>query len=286
MKILITGINGFVGPHLKEELIQNNHEVLGTDITEAEIVDHQADILDKESISKIIQETSPDAIIHLAAQSSVKKSFDDPELTKKINVEGTKNLLEAAPRTKTLIVSSAEVYGTPTTIPITEDAKLKPTSPYGESRVEQEALAKEHNNIIIARSFNHTGPGQQPNFVCSDWAKQIAENQETVKVGDLNLERDISDVRDVVRAYRLLLEKAQPGIYNVCSGQSYKLSKILDILTEGRNISTEQDPSKLRKVDIPILQGDHTKLTKETSWKPEIPIEQTLKDLREYWQQQ
>jgi GDP-4-dehydro-6-deoxy-D-mannose reductase len=250
------------------------------------------------AVQNIIAEIKPDLIFHLAAQSSVEKSFKQPELTYKINVEGTNNifasLINCNIKPRVLIVSSADVYGTPDKLPITEEAELHPSSPYAESRVEQEQISRRYYEeygipVIIARSFHHTGPGQRAEFVCSNFAKQISEiekgAQPIIKVGNLQIKRDFSDVRDVVEAYRLLMEKGAAGeIYNVCSGKSYALREVLDILIKMTSISVkiEQEASRTRKHDAPDWRGDNSKLL-ALGWNPSIPFETTLKDLLDYW---
>jgi len=307
MKSLITGISGFVGPHLAEHLLNNKHEVFGVDITKKKIenvISYQTDILDREGLFSVINEIRPDYVFHLAAQSSVKKSFEQPELTRKINVEGTKNLLDSILNAKisptALIVSSAQIYGIPKRIPITEQHPLNPQSPYAKSRLEQEKLtleySKEHNmKIVIARSFNHTGPGQSEEFVCSDFAKQIVEIEKglrkpLIKVGNLEAKRDFTDVRDIVKGYLLALEKGKVGErYNLCSGKAYSIEEILYMLikeSECKDIKVRKDPKKMRHSDIPILLGDNSKFRKQTGWKPKIQIEQTLSDILEYWRKQ
>jgi GDP-4-dehydro-6-deoxy-D-mannose reductase len=295
MKALITGINGFVGPHLKQHLVNNGFEVFGTDISNGELVDYSVDLLDKQVVYDLISKVIPDFIFHLAAQSSVKLSFIKPELTREINVTGTKNLLDAVksivPDSRILVVGSADVYGVPDETPLTESSKLNPISPYGKSRLEQEKLALSYGlNLVISRSFTHTGPGQKPIFVCSDFAKQIAEiengKEAVINVGNIDVKRDFMDVRDIVKAYLLALEKCNFNeVYNICSGNTYSIREILDILlsmTE-KQIKVEEDPTKLRKNDILLMEGNNSKFIEATGWKAEIPFEKTLKDLLDYW---
>jgi GDP-4-dehydro-6-deoxy-D-mannose reductase len=304
-KAFITGINGFVGKHLVNFLLSKEFEVFGIDISDNfegdnRVKYYKANILDLDKLKQIIDEIKPKHIFHLAGFSSVKKSFEQPELCKKINISGTKNLLdsilEANINPKILIISSADVYGIPKSVPIPETAELNPISPYGESRKEQEELCREYMEklqIIISRSFPHIGPGQQPIFVASDFAKQIAEieqgkKESIIKVGNLEAKRDFTDARDVVKAYFLVLEKGQPReIYNVCSGNTYLIKDILNILLSLAKvkITVEQDPTKMRPSDIPILQGDNSKFVNQTGWHPEIPIEKTLKDILDYWRE-
>ncbi len=292
---LITGINGFVGPYLKAHLEEKGIQVTGTDIHPGKGVDVPADIQDKVAISKLISELKPDFIFHLAAQSSVKLSWEQPELTRKVNIEGTKNLLDAVIaakiKPKILLVSSADVYGIPTKLPLTEESLLSPVSPYGESRLEQEKLALSyHFPIIISRSFTHTGPGQKPIFVCSDFAKQVVEVElglrKEVSTGDLSIKRDIIDVRDMVKAYLLAVQKGKPkDIFNICGGKSFSLKEILDkiISMSSKPIPIKAEPGKIRKQDIPHILGDNSKFCKATGWKPRIPLEQTLKEMVRGW---
>jgi GDP-4-dehydro-6-deoxy-D-mannose reductase len=301
MKALITGIDGFVGPYLEKFLISNDIRTFGTFLqSNIQKENHfQMDITNKEEVFNIIKKISPDLIFHLAGFSSVSRSFEQPDLCRKINVEGTRNILDAVVKlklnTKIIVVSSSEVYGTPLSTPMKENHPLNPSSPYGRSRVEQESVCadyvKKYNIfIVVSRSFNHTGPGQQPFFVVPGFAKQIVDiekgKQQNIKVGNLEAVRDFTDVRDVVRAYYLLATKGRKGeVYNVCSGNGYLISWILKTLLglSKVKIAVEKDPEKLRPSDIPVLQGDNSKLTEETGWKPEIDFKKTLKDVLDYF---
>ncbi len=334
MKAFITGISGFVGKYLAEHLLRNGFEVYGIDRKGAEIKGCKTevcDILDKEKLAAAVESAKPDAIFHLAALSSVSKSFEAAKETKKVNVEGTRNLLDAVAEAKIspviLVISSLQIYGKPDRLPIKEDARLRPASPYAESKAEQERLCREYSEmsetatrsaqgnravsehaqntprarardsfdkkklkIIISRSFNHTGPGQSADFVWPSFAKQIAEieagKRKELNVGNLDVERDFSDVRDIARAYLLAVQKCKPGeIYNICSGKAYNIGKMLDVM---KSFSTEKvkvavDSARVRKEDVPVLYGDNTKFAKATGWKPKIPFEKTLKDILEYW---
>ena len=306
MKALITGMSGFVGPFLRKSLSKNGYAVYGLDRQNPK-KDKKikiCDITDSEAVEKVIADIKPDAIFHLAGQSSVEKSWSIPEETHKINVEGTSNLLGAVVNSKLsskiLIISSADVYGQQDKLPITEDAVLHPWSPYAESRVEQEQIAlrfyeKYDLHITIARSFHHTGPGQSPPFVMPSFAKQIADIEKekqkpVIKVGNLAVERDIADVRDVVEAYRILMEKGEAGhIYNVCSGRKVSIGWVLDHLRslskETTNVTVQKDNSLMRKNDVDVAWGDNSKL-RELGWNTTIPLEQTLKDLLTYWREQ
>lgn len=305
MRAFITGISGFAGKYLAERLLRNGFEVYGIDRQASPIEGcsvEACDILDKEKLMATIERIKPDAVFHLAAISSVSKSFEAAAETKKVNVEGTRNLFDAIVAAKIspkiLVISSLQIYGKPDRLPITEDAQLRPASPYAESKAEQEKLCREYSEkkklkIIISRSFNHTGPGQSAEFVWPSFAKQIAEieagKRTELNVGNLDVERDFSDVRDIAKAYLLAIKKCKPGeTYNICSGKPYNIGKMLDVLKSysKAKIKIVSDSSRVRKADVPVLYGDNSKFAKATGWKPEIPFEKTLKDVLEYWRKQ
>jgi len=300
LKCLITGINGFVGQYLSSYLTENHYEVFGFDNNSNYSFDNEylynINILNHNDVKKIISKIEPDYVFHLAGFSSVKRSFLNPELTLEINVKGTNNLLDAIKYSKCnpriLIVSSAEVYGIPQYIPIDEKHPLNPNSPYAESRVKQEKLCGCYSlDIVISRSFNHIGPKQQPIFVCSSFAKQIAEIEAGIKdpiisVGNIDAQRDFTDVRDMVVAYELALTNCEKGeLYNICSGITYRIATILQTLLKESEIDIQvfRDKNLYRPSDIPILQGENTKFKKATSWEPRITIDQTLKEIYRYW---
>jgi GDP-4-dehydro-6-deoxy-D-mannose reductase len=296
MKVLITGASGFVGPYLRRAMERQGHQLLGLDRTGHSNNTVKADILDLAQLKKVFNDFKPAAIAHLAGFSSVQDSWDKPELVRSINVDGTKNILEAAVSTglkpRVLIVSSAEVYGEPKKLPMTESHPLQPGNPYAQSRVKQEELALSYDlPIIIARSFNHTGPGQRPIAVLSIFAKQIAEIEagqadNTFTVGNIEVRRDFTDVRDVVMAYSVIIEKGKPReIYNICSGNSYSIKYLLDELISlaTKDIQYAVDKSKFRPTDITELKGDYSKINKELGWQPQIPIKITLADLLNFW---
>lgn len=300
-KVLITGMSGFVGPYLKSELESHGYEVFGLDRGSSSGIEsdgvYLGDITDFEFVEKVIQEIMPNEIYHLAGFSSVKKSFEQPELAMKINVEGTRNVLEAVrkfcPNTKVLIVSSSDIYGAPKIIPIRESESVQATSPYSASRIAQEKLVDEYKDlyIVISRSFNHTGPGQTDTFVLADFTKQVVEiemglKEPVIHTGDLEITRDFSDVRDVVRAYYELLQKGKRGqIYNVGSGIGYNLSDLLmKIITlSGLDILVKKDPDKVRPIDIPELVANISKISADTGWIPVYSIDKTIEDLLHYW---
>ena len=300
MKALVTGIGGFVAPYLAEHLKGRGFEVFGADKSIKEDKNNFAvDLTDAKRVYEVIDKVKPDCVFHLAAISSVKLGDKFPELAFNVNVNGTKNIMEAVIKSKIdpkiLITSTADVYGIPKKTPLTEEHPLNPISIYAKSKLEQEKIAlayfKNKNlKVIISRSFTHTGPKQHESFVCSDFAKQVAEiekgKEPVIMVGNLDVERDFSDVRDIVKAYLLALQKCKPGeIYNICSGKAYSIEDIVKILVSfsKKKIEIRQEKERMRKNDIPILLGDCSKFKKATAWKPEIAFEDTLKDLLEYW---
>ncbi|SKA76647.1 GDP-4-dehydro-6-deoxy-D-mannose reductase [Caloramator quimbayensis] len=310
MRALITGVNGFVGIYLSEYLIKNGIEVWGTKLPHtsmphqisSKIIVRDMDIINKENIFEIIKECMPDYIFHLAAQSSVALSWENPQLTININVNGTLNLLDAVRKSnkniRILLIGSSEEYGIVKSeiISIDEDYPLNPTNPYAVSKMVQEYFALQYINaykmdIIMVRAFNHIGPGQAPTFVVPDFAKKIAQIEKgliepVLFVGNLEAERDFTDVRDIVRAYFDIITAGKSGqVYNVGSNKTYKISYILDLLLSMSNkkIIVKSDPSKMRPLDVPVIRCDNKKLVKLTSWSPQYKIEDTIKDVLNYW---
>lgn len=300
MKVLIVGVNGFVGYYLNRELVNHEYEVDGADIRGS----HKfVDLLDKNSLISVIRDVKPQAIVHLAGQSSVSQSWKNPQLTFDINVKGTVNLLDAVretdPTIRVLIIGSSDEYGIvgPSDCPIPEEHSLNPVNPYAISKSTQEQIALTYMkaydmNLILTRSFNHTGPRQPKGFVIPDFASQVAliENgaSPVIKVGNLNARRDFSDVRDVSRAYRMLMEKGRCGeVYNVGSGKAYIVEELLRKLISFSNkeIKTEQDPKRFRPVELPVVQSNIEKLKKDTGFVPLFTIEDTLKDTLDFWRQ-
>ncbi|MFH1972208.1 MAG: GDP-mannose 4,6-dehydratase [archaeon] len=292
MEALITGVNGFVGTYLKEFLLEKGYTVFGTG--RSGNVDFRVDLLNYSEVEDLIIKTKPKYVFHLAANSSVKLSWENPENTIDENILCTKNLIDAikehSPETIILLVSSSHVYDISSEI-LKETSKINPISPYGQSKLEQEKLLIDSGlKWIISRSFTHIGPRQSTLFVCSELAKEIVDiergKKPVIYVGDTSVERDFTDVRDVVRAYLLMVEKCDLNeIYNVCSGEIHTIRKILDILISlsDKEIEIKIDESKLRKNDIKKMVGDNSKFVQKTGWKREISIEQTLKDLLDYW---
>ena len=300
-----------MGSHLAEFLIQKKQKIYGTCLA-CEPMDNiihikkrinlsECDITDFDSLSKLINRIKPDRIYHLAAFSSVGESFARPLDVVEINVRGTLYLLEILRKTKKrirlLVVSSSDIYGEVKAkdLPIKEAHPLRPVSPYGSSKACADLLAYQYFRsygipVIRTRSFNHTGPRQRLGFVVPDFASQIAKidlgvSKPVMKVGNLSAKRDISDVRDVVRAYHLLMEKGRPGeTYNVCSGKAYRIETLLSTLlrfsTKKIKVSKK---GKNRPAEIAVLLGDNYKIEKEVGWKPRISIHKTLKDTFDYW---
>lgn len=316
MRILITGITGFAGSHLADFLLAERKDV---DIygmvrwrSKTENIEHirdkirlyECDIRDAYSVNKVIREVRPERIFHLAAQSFVPTSWRAPAETLTTNVIGELNIFEAVRQNGIdpliHIAGSSEEYGLvkKDEIPIKETNPLRPLSPYAVSKVGQDLLGYQYFKsyglkIIRTRGFNHTGPRRGEVFVCSDFAKQVAriekgKQKPIIKVGNLKAKRDFTDVRDMVRAYWLVLEKGKIGeVYNICSNKAYSIKEVLDILLSlsRKRIKIEEDPQRMRPSDVPILLGDNTKFKKETGWQPEISFEKSIKDLLDYWRQ-
>jgi GDP-4-dehydro-6-deoxy-D-mannose reductase len=290
VRALVTGAAGFVGRHLVAELT-----AAGDDVTETDR--HTGlDILDAEGLGALFAEARPEVVYHLAGQADVGGSWSSPVETFRVNAEGTLNVLLAAAEQgvdRVLAVASADVYGVVTEeeLPLTEASPLRPTSPYAASKLAADALALQaflgHGlGVVRVRPFNHLGPGQSEQFVAPAIAARIAraerDGTDTIPVGNLSARRDLTDVRDVVRAYRLLIERGEAGeVYNVCSGVDVSIQTLADLLVglARRPVRLVTDPDLLRPVDLPVLRGDATRLHAATGWKPEIPIEQTVADL-------
>ena len=248
---------------------------------------------------------APDAVYHLAALTHVGQSWEEPLQVLEVNIIGTAAVLAAARQCGTdprvLVTSSAEVYGAvtdPQLLPLSERSPTAPLTPYAASKLAAEAVvAQAHlghgQHVITVRPFNHIGPGQTPNFAVPALAKRIVEadrlGSPTIPVGNLSARRDFTDVRDVVRAYRLLVEAGRPGeVYNVCSGRDVSIREIADSLLKlaGTTLEFETDPSLVRPVEVPVLRGDPTRLVDATGWRPEVPLDQTLADVLAFGRRQ
>ncbi len=314
MKVLITGITGFVGSHLAELALSKGVEVYGSIRwrSKTENINHirdelkliECDLTDLSSVYALIEQSKPDYIFHLAAQSFVPTSWHAPAETLTNNIISEVNIFEAIRHQgidpMIQIAGSSEEYGLvgEDEIPVREINPLRPLSPYGISKISQDFLGYQYFQsyglkVIRTRAFNHTGPRRGEVFVISSFAKQIAEieadlRNPVISVGNLEASRDFTDVRDVVRAYWLALEKCEPGeVYNIASGASRRIKDVLDLLLSLTPVSVEirQDPAKIRPSDIHILQGDSTKFRRKTGWRPEIPFEKTVKDILDYWRE-
>ncbi len=311
-KALITGIGGFAGGHLASFLLGQGLEVSGItrepvassleDATGNKVSMLQVDLMDKQDIDVALRETSPDFIFHLAAQAHVPTSWQDPESTLTNNIVGQLHLLQSAvehcPDATVLVVGSNEEYGPAdeSTLPIKEDALLRPTNPYAVSKVAQDVMGYQFYvgtglKCIRVRPFNHIGPGQREDFVASAFAKQIVEAEmgivePVVKVGNLSAKRDFTDVRDIVRGYLLAVIHGDAGdVYNIGSGRAISIQYVLDFLISKAKtkITSEIDQSRFRPVDVPLIYCDYSKFNEKTGWEPTISIENTLEDVLEYW---
>jgi GDP-4-dehydro-6-deoxy-D-mannose reductase len=294
VKALVTGAGGFVGPYLTAHLEACGDEVVGTDL--------EIDVTDGEGVRKSFLSVKPDVVYHLAGASHVGTSWSSPVDVLRVNAEGSLNVFLAALEAgvdRVLAVGSAEEYGrlTPEMLPVAETAPLQPVSPYGASKAAAEMLASHvfHGRglpVLCVRAFNHLGPGQSDALVASSIAKQVAlaerDGVSVVRTGDLSPRRDFTDVRDVVRAYRLLVEQGEPGeVYNVCSGRDVAIQEVADHLAAAATteVRFELDPARLRPVDVPVVRGDNTKIRTATGWRPEIPLEHTLDDVLAWWRE-
>ena len=305
MKALITGVNGFVGEYLASYLQTKQIEIHGTIIVgECRNPDVQVrymDILDEKQTLAVISEIRPDCIYHLAGQANVGLSWKEPSMTMNINVMGAVNLFEAvkkaAPQCRILVIGTADQYGVVTAdmCPLKESTPVSPKSPYALSKSMQEQAAgfyvREHGlNIVMVRAFNHIGPSQRQGFAVPDFASRIAEIEfclkEKIYVGNLNVARDFSDVRDIVRGYYLLMEKGTAGeVYNIGSGKPIMVKELLQILLSlsNREIEVREAPDKMRPSDAPVIYADCSKIYESVGYKSEIDIHDTLKEILDYW---
>ena len=316
MRVLITGITGFAGSHLAEFLLQEHPEVevFGTHRwrSRMENLDHidggvqllEADLRDYSSIQQALERSRPDAIFHLAAQSFVPSSWTAPNETLTTNIQGQVNLFEAIRALRldpvVQIACSSEQYGMvyPHEVPITEDNPLRPLSPYAVSKVAQDLLGYQYFQsyglkVIRTRGFNHTGPRRGHPFVTSNFCRQVAAIEHglqgpVIRVGNLDAVRDFTDVRDMVRAYWLAVERGRPGeVYNIASGRGISIRELLQMIVglAKVKVDVEVDPERLRPSDVEILIGDSSKFRADTGWEPRIPFEQTVADLLDYWRE-
>jgi len=307
VRVLVTGITGFVGRWLAPRLLADGHELAGLAIGEeghSELPEavalHDMDLSGGRDLASLLQGFRPEAVVHLAAQSAPSISLGDPAATFRANVTGTLNLLEvlrrAAPAARLLFVSSSEVYGLAGAEPLGESAPIRPVNPYGASKAAGEILVGQYARAwkipaMVVRSFPHAGPGQRPLFALPAFARQIARieagRQEPVlRVGNLEAQRDYTDVEDVADAYARLLERGEPGeTYNLCSGEVRSIRDSLDMLlslTEDE-IEVVTDTELLRPLDLHVLRGDNEKIRNATGWSPKIPFSVTIERVLADW---
>lgn len=295
MRTLVTGAAGFVGTHLVTHL----HEC-GDTVEKSDHTTDGVDITDIDAVAALLDKTRPDAIYHLAGWADVGASWSNPTSAFRVNADGTLNILLAAVAAgveRVLIVSSADVYGAVAEehLPITETTPLRPVSPYVASKVAADFLGLQAFlgrglGVLRVRAFNHLGPGQTDRFVASALASRIAHNElegtDEIPIGNLSARRDFTDVRDVVRAYRMLITDGTPGeVYNVCSGHDVAVQELAEMLLSHAShpMRFVTDESLLRPVDVPVLRGDHSRITRSTGWEPKVPLAQTLEDLLDDW---
>ncbi len=309
-KALIIGASGFVGGYLAGHLLDEyNMEVHVTKLPYQHIEDksvkkYDLDILEKEEIVSLLFEIRPDYIFHLAAQSSVGTAWKNPGLTIDINIKGSVNVMDAVRelyyKPRVLLIGSGEEYGhiKPDEIPIGEETMIRPGNIYAATKVCQNMIGSIYARaydmeIMMVRAFNHIGPTQAPIFVVSDFCKQVAEIEKGMRepimyVGNLDSMRDFTDVRDVVRAYALLMENGKTGeTYNVGSGHAVAIREILELVISlsDKDIKVEIDQNKIRPVDVPIIEADIAKIKELTGWVPKIPLQQTIKETLNYWRE-
>jgi GDP-4-dehydro-6-deoxy-D-mannose reductase len=311
-KALITGIAGFAGGHLAEHLLEDGWEVAGLDRGGASLASlekvgvrisvEECDIVNAGGVARVLETLKPDVVFHLAATSFVPSAEEAPQTAFDINVKGSLNILEGChrhiPRARIVLISSATVYGAvpPEKMPLTEDHPASPMNFYTLTKLCAEDLSRYYHRVhalpvVILRPFNHIGPRQSRSFVTSSFAFQIAEIEAgkrapVLNVGNLDAARDFTDVRDMVRAYRLAAEKCGAGqVYNICSGRAHTIREILQRmlrLTRAR-IEISEDAQRLRKSDIPLLYGDYSRFMGATGWKPEHDIDATIGEILDYW---
>jgi GDP-4-dehydro-6-deoxy-D-mannose reductase len=313
LRALITGLNGFAGSHLADFLLaQEDVQIFGGVFGNCENLVHlegrvrsiEGDLRDLTFAQALLADVKPDRIYHLAGQAFPPLSWQDPWGTIEVNLRAEVNLLNAAAQAKSdariLVIGSFEEYGRvdPQALPVSEDAALRPDSPYGVSKIGQDFLGLQyflsyHLHVVRVRPSNHIGPRQSEQFVTSNFARQIAEIEAGTRapvlyVGNLTAQRDFTDVHDMMRAYYLALERGVAGeVYNIGSGRAWSIRQVLDLmLRESRvAIRIEEDPARLRPSDTPVMFCDASKFRARTGWEPTIPLEQTLRDILDYWRE-
>jgi GDP-4-dehydro-6-deoxy-D-mannose reductase len=298
-RVLITGASGFAGRHLSELCAAAGDEVVELSRSSGLAVD----LLDAELVQAAVRDAAPDAIYHLAARAHVGHSWREPEAYLRDNLAMTLHLLQAVraevPDATVVVVASGELYGPPASLPVDESAPLRPQNPYAVSKANADLLAgffaDAHGlRIVRARPFNHAGPGQEPIYAVASFARQVATGLEAgddpirVVTGNPDARRDYTDVRDVVRAYRLLAERGEPGLYNVCSGRPASAAELLAALgrATGAEIDHQVDPKLQRAHEVMEVRGSAERLRQATGWEPQIPLEQTLADTVAWWREE
>jgi GDP-4-dehydro-6-deoxy-D-mannose reductase len=302
---LVTGATGFAGSHLVEHLLESEPHVLGWGnpagraVPAGRLRDRvtwtAVDVTNADAVTRALADAEPSVIYHCAGIADVQVGWRDSARALSVNVIGTHVLLRAVERLNlrvpVLVTGSALVYR-PRTDALTEESAIAPSSPYGISKLAQEMAARAvRGRVLIARPFNHAGPRQADSYVTSSFARQIAEaeaglREPVLRVGNLDARRDITDVRDTVRAYRLLVERGQSSRpYNVCIGEAYRIGDLLELLMGHARIAitVQPDPARLRPSDNPVVLGSAARIHSETGWTPQIPIDRTLTDLLDYW---
>ncbi len=309
MRALVTGVGGFVGGHLAREFADDGYEVHGLDIhRHGPLPDgveeiHVTDVLDGGAVARLVGDLRPDVVVHLAGAASVRESFDHPLRTWRLNLDGTLSVLEAVrtarSETTVLAVTSSEMYGLVPldSLPVTEATPARPHSPYGASKAAADlAIAQYHDGYglraLRARPFNHLGPGQDNRFLVPSVAEQIARGEAgsveriEVRVGNTETRRDFLDVRDVVHAYRLIIDQGDPRVpYVIGSGRSRSVQEILDgLAAQARNpVDFVVDPARRREGEQPDLYGSSERLTSDTGWSPRFSLNETLRDTLDFW---
>ena len=305
-KVLIFGVSGFVGSYLSKEFITNGYNVVGTDkiagtMLPAEVEFHETDLLNSDAVEKLVNNIAPDIIINLAAISSVGASWNIPQTTVQVNVVGALNIMETARKCKhkpkVLFVGSSEEYVI-SNMPINEQAELNASNPYGISKVSQEQFAKLYREqygvkVYCVRPFNHTGVGQRDSFVLPSFCKQVAEIEKSgksgiIKVGNLKVKRDFSHVKDIARAYRMIIENDKcEQIYNVGAGEAYSLEDMLAYVIglSNQKIRIEVDQNRIRPTDQPIVCCDCSLIKKELGWEPQYTVFDALKEMYDYYKE-
>ncbi len=311
LRALVTVLNGFAGSHLADLLLaQGDVRLFGAGLGSFENIAHlgarvkfiEGNLTDLKFAETLLAQTQPDRIYHLDGQAFAPISWQDPWGTLEINLRAEVNVLHAAAQAESaariLVIGSFEEYGRvdPRDLPLTESAPLRPDSPYGVSKIAQDFLGLQyflshHLHIVRVRPSNHIGPRQNEQFVTSNFAKQIAEieagaREPVLYVGNLTAQRDFTDVHDMMRAYYLALERGMPGeVYNIGSGRAWSIQQVLDLMLQQSRVAirVEEDPARLRPSDTPSTYCDASKFRAQTGWSPAIPLEQSLRDILDYW---